>query len=121
MTEKILPCPFCQAPAILDYRMGTGFVACAGPSCNVCGPDFPYPAGAIAAWNAVSAAVTDRTDNAVLRSVLFDVTIALTAAISLLKNGGKPAAGSDKMFDQMLLDYQAAAFRAALYFKEPVS
>lgn len=40
----------------------------------------------------------------------------LAAAISLLERGGKEAAPSDKMFDQMLTDYRAAleAGRAAL-------
>jgi len=33
---------------------------------------------------------------------------ALAAAISLLEKGGKKAAPSDKMFDQMLIDYRAA-------------
>lgn len=30
----------------------------------------------------------------------------LAAAISLLENGGKKAAASDKMFDQMIKDYK---------------
>jgi len=34
------------------------------------------------------------------------VTAALAAAISLLEGGGKKAAASDKMFEQMLLDYK---------------
>ena len=37
---------------------------------------------------------------------------ALAAAISLLEGGGKKAAPSDRMFDQMLLDYNAALDRA---------
>lgn len=32
----------------------------------------------------------------------------LVAAVSLLENGGKKAAASDKMFDQMLADYRKA-------------
>ena len=36
------------------------------------------------------------------------VAAALAAAISLLERGGKQAAASDKMFDQMLIDYQRA-------------
>ncbi|MCA9368570.1 hypothetical protein KC887_10100, partial [Candidatus Kaiserbacteria bacterium] len=36
------------------------------------------------------------------------VAAALAAAISLLERGGKQAAASDKMFDQMLTDYQRA-------------
>lgn len=36
----------------------------------------------------------------------------LVAAISLLERGGKKAAASDKMFDQMLKDYNASADKA---------
>jgi len=40
----------------------------------------------------------------------------LAAAISLLERGGKEAAASDKMFDQMLKDYRRALekYRAAI-------
>ena len=45
-----------------------------------------------------------------------DVAASLNAAISLLERGGKKAAPSDKMFNQMLLDYKAslARFRTTL-------
>ena len=45
-----------------------------------------------------------------------DVAASLSAAISLLEQGGKKAAPSDKMFNQMLVDYKAslARFRTTL-------
>lgn len=43
-----------------------------------------------------------------MEEVLRGVMAALAAAISLLENGGKKAAPSDKMFDQMLIDYRSA-------------
>ena len=45
-----------------------------------------------------------------------DVAASLNAATSLLERGGKRAAASDKMFDQMLMDYNASLdrFRATL-------
>lgn len=47
--------------------------------------------------------------------VLTDTAAHLAAAISLLENGGKAAkkaAPSDRMFDQMVLDYKASLERA---------
>jgi hypothetical protein len=41
-----------------------------------------------------------------LHRELLDSTASLAAAISLLERGGKKAAPSDKMFDQMVKDYQ---------------
>ncbi len=41
-----------------------------------------------------------------LVEVLLDVTASLVAAHSLLQNGGKKAAASDKMFSLMLNDYE---------------
>ena len=50
-----------------------------------------------------------------LLAVLKDVTAHLVAAHSLLTRtadfGGKKAAPSNKMFDQMLIDYEASANR----------
>ena len=40
-----------------------------------------------------------------------DVGASLSAAISLLERGGKKAAASDKMFTQMLVDYNASLWR----------
>jgi hypothetical protein len=40
------------------------------------------------------------------REALLDVTASLVAAVSLLRRGGKKAAPSDRMFEQMLLDYE---------------
>ena len=52
------------------------------------------------------------TENARLRAALIDVTASLFAAISLLSRGSKKAAPSDKIFDQMVADYEASAERA---------
>lgn len=46
------------------------------------------------------------------RDALLGTTAALVAAIDLLKHGGKKAAPSDKMFRQMLRDYEAYADKA---------
>ena len=40
-----------------------------------------------------------------------DIAASLAAAISLLERGGKKAAASDRMFAQMLLDYNASLDR----------
>jgi hypothetical protein len=50
--------------------------------------------------------------------VLIDVIVSLTAAISLLENGGKKAAPSDAMFSIMLTDYTKSLERARAYLKE---
>ena len=49
---------------------------------------------------------------------LLDTAASLAAAISLLKRGGKKAAASDKMFAQMLVDYNASLDRARAALKE---
>lgn len=49
-----------------------------------------------------------RAELARTREALTRTTVSLIAAISLLKGGGKKAAASDKMFEQMLRDYQRA-------------
>lgn len=55
-----------------------------------------------------------------LREALVNVTAYLIAAKYLLENGGKEAAWSDKVFEQMLLDYQKSIeeARAALKAQE---
>ena len=57
---------------------------------------------------ASAAAELRRLDTLVgeLVEVLLDVTASLVAAHSLLQNGGKKAAASDKMFSLMLNDYE---------------
>lgn len=59
------------------------------------------------------------TENARLRAALLDVTASLSAAISLLSRGSKKAAPSDKMFDQMVADYEASAERARATLATP--
>jgi hypothetical protein len=49
--------------------------------------------------------------------VLIDVASSLAAAISLLERGGKKAAASDKMFEQMLTDYRGSLNRARAALK----
>ena len=48
-----------------------------------------------------------------------DVAASLSAAISLLQRGGKKAAPSDKMFNQMLADYNASLDRLRTTLAEP--
>ena len=55
-----------------------------------------------------------------LREALMGVTSSLAAAISLLERGGKAAkkaAPSDRMFDQMMLDYKKSFERARKLLK----
>ena len=47
-----------------------------------------------------------------LEAALKDTTVRLVAAISLLERGGKKAAPSNKMFEQMLVDYKNGVERA---------
>jgi hypothetical protein len=47
-----------------------------------------------------------RAENEELRRVNIRAGAALSAAISLLERGGREAAPSDKMFEQMLVDYK---------------
>lgn len=74
-------------------------------------------------WHAATSTLdSEREANAILtaenerlRAAAIDVAASLAAAISLLERGGKAAkkaAPSDRMFDQMLLDYKASLERA---------
>jgi hypothetical protein len=49
------------------------------------------------------------------REIVVDLCAHLAAAISLLERGSKKAAPSDKMFDQMLIDYRASLDRGRAY------
>lgn len=53
-----------------------------------------------------------------LLEALRDVLPALVAAVSLLERGGKKAAPSDRMFRQMLRDYNAAIERGRAVWLE---
>jgi hypothetical protein len=57
------------------------------------------------------AAALAQSDAEPTRDVFMEVLASLVAAVSLLKAGGKKAAPSDKMFDQMILDYERAIER----------
>lgn len=50
--------------------------------------------------------------------VLKDVLVSLVAAVSLLKRGSKKAAASDRMFDQMITDYERAIERGRAYLRK---
>lgn len=52
----------------------------------------------------------DTIDN--LESALLSTAASLNAAISLLENGGKAGAPSDKMFEQMIEDYKGSLLNA---------
>jgi len=51
-----------------------------------------------------------------LDDVLMQTLVSLVAAIDLLKAGGKAAAPSNKMFDQMIKDYEKAVSNARKQF-----
>ena len=55
-----------------------------------------------------------------LEATAIDVAASLAAAISLLERGGKKAAPSDKMFEQMLVDYRNSLERARAALSETV-
>lgn len=59
--------------------------------------------------------------NEKVKVLLIDVGSSLVAAVSLLECGGKQAAFSDKMFEQMLTDYRRSVdrLRASLASMEP--
>lgn len=61
-------------------------------------------------------ALTAEADKARLSEALRSTLASLVAAVSLLKRGSKKAAPSNKMFDQMILDYEKSIeeARAAL-------
>ena len=77
--------------------------------------DFGEVAAHVAAALITRLAAAERERDA-LREALRNALASLVAATSLLERGGKKAAPSDKMFAQMLVDYNksAAAARAAL-------
>jgi hypothetical protein len=52
-----------------------------------------------------------------LEAALKDTTVCLLAAVSLLESGGKKAAPSNKMFDQMLVDYKNGVERARAAYR----
>ena len=76
-------------------------------------PD-PYDAADFIAARVLE--ITRAPSDAALVEALMDVTAHLAAAISLLSRSPKTGAASNKMFDQMLVDYDnsAARGRAAL-------
>ena len=74
-------------------------------------------------WNGVYKTILDERDAlrarvAKLEAATIDAAASLTAAISLLERGGKRAAPSDKMFEQMLVDYRNSLERARAALKD---
>lgn len=57
--------------------------------------------------------MSEKKDRAIIRAIA-----SLSAAIYLLENGGKKAAPSDKMFNQMLDDYRNALEEARAALRE---
>ena len=127
MSSGLMNCPFCGSPAELERdsdHHGEWFnLGCSRHFDAVPDPDKSCPGGriwyteeldneeaAITAWN------TRAPSDAALVEALEDVTAHLAAAISLLSRSPKTGAASNKMFDQMLVDYDnsAARGRAAL-------
>lgn len=53
--------------------------------------------------------------------VFADVLCSLIAAVSLLKRGSKKSAASDRMFDQMIKDYENAIKRGRVVLEEMLS
>lgn len=47
--------------------------------------------------------------------IVIDLLASLVAAVSLLKRGSKKAAPSDKMFDQMIIDYERSIERGRAF------
>lgn len=91
--------------------------------CPVCsGKSFAKIDGEQARWRCVECkTVTPPPAAPTGNTALVDVLASLAAAISLLERGGKKAAPSDKMFEQMLIDYRASLERgrtAALASRE---
>jgi len=65
--------------------------------------------------------VSKEKPNASLQDALMGVVASLAAAISLLERGGKAikkTVASDKMFDQMMVDYRASIDKAVLAYKQ---
>ena len=60
----------------------------------------------------------DKTREDRLLDALREVLPALVAAVGLLERGGKKAAPSNAMFEQMLRDYKAAAERGRAIWLE---
>lgn len=114
---KLASCPFCggESEIIIDTDDDGRFAAVACPKCGA-GSRKHYFCGDDARDYAASAWNTRAPSDAALVEALEDVTAHLAAAISLLSRSPKTGAASNKMFDQMLVDYDnsAARGRAAL-------
>lgn len=112
MSEWLKPCPFCGRNDVhfashpTNDRWG---VVC--NNCDVWRDDrCATKDEAATIWNTradLSDALLREADEALIGALS-----GLVAAISLLERGGKKAAASDKMFDQMLKDYNASADKA---------
>ena len=116
VTEDLGLCPFCQHTlrfGLDDIDGWISYVACDG--CDFRGPmsEFKYADQAEAIQDGLSRwrkglASLASPERPVERERMVAMAAALAAAISLLERGGKKAAASDKVFDQMLKDYRKA-------------
>lgn len=52
------------------------------------------------------------------KDIVVDILVSLVAAVSVLKCGSKKAAPSDRMFDQMIADYEGSIERGRAFLKE---
>lgn len=52
------------------------------------------------------------------KDIVVDLLASLVAAVNLLKRGSKKAAPSDRMFDQMIADYEDSIERGRAALKE---
>lgn len=112
--RALKPCPFCGADAE-RFTIGEDEPNNAGGDVIVCTRcqasshvEFGYKENLVDSWN--RRATPPASDAAVPagREPMIAMAASLAAAISLLEKGGKKAAPSDKMFEQMLIDYRRA-------------
>jgi hypothetical protein len=123
MTQALDPlvelCPFCNRDPYHYVDIGVGMERAAVNCCDF-GVALFKDGDPLA--QRVAATITRLTaERDALRGALIDVSASLAAAISLLERGGKAAkkaAPSNKMFDQMLVDYRNSLERARNTLKE---
>ena len=109
--EQLDPCPFCGGEAEIE-RYGDGgqstIYCCTECGCRLeTGETFNQGDS----WNR-------RTETNDFVDAFKGVTASLSAAISLLENGGKKAAPSNKMFAIMLEDFRKALERARVEYRK---
>ncbi len=107
--DKLKACPFCGGRAMIAATLDDMYrPMCEKDGC-CCLEGYQTRAEAIAAWNTRTPAPAPVGGDVV--EALKDVLASLVAAHSLLSRSPKTAAPSDKMFDQMLKDYEKSIER----------